>query len=67
MCDEEEKEEGEILLGDKEKCIIPSAGARQRSVRRARVGFVVAAVFPSFSRFPVKAEATQISQVLLLP
>lgn len=66
ICGKEEKKEGEILLRDKEQCIVPSAGARQRSVRKTRTGLLAAACF-SFGHFPLKAEATQISRFLLLP
>ena len=41
-----------MLLRDKEKRLVPSAGARQWSVRRARTGFLVAACFLALTIFP---------------
>ena len=51
MCGKEEKKEGEILLRDKEKCFVPSARARQRSMRRARMGLIAAPCFSASAIF----------------
>lgn len=51
MCGNEEEKRREILLRDKGQCCVPSARARQWSMGRAHLGFIVASRFSALAIF----------------